>query len=61
MKYVNSKKEPSLLGFIEYEDELVNVEKMVDNMNQDLVDSGFDTYQYKTIRRGDKLYIERDI
>ena len=56
---INSKKEPTLLGKMENIEDLFKVSKMVDNMNQDLIDSGFDQYQYITVQRGKKLYIER--
>ena len=59
MKLVQDKDNPDLVGIIESSDDILVVKKMVENLNKDLVDSGFDQYQYKSVRRGNKLYIER--
>lgn len=59
MKLVQDKDNPDLVGIIESSDDILTVKRMVDNLNKDLVDSGYDQYQYKSIRRGNKLYIER--
>jgi|TARA_R110000868_G_scaffold299343_1_gene559643 hypothetical protein len=59
MKLINSDKEPTLLGVMNSDNDYKFVDQIVYNMNKDLVDSGFDQYQYKTIKRGNKLYIER--
>jgi hypothetical protein len=57
-----SEKEPQLIGTFRNspEDivELRNVEKMVNSLNQDLIDSGFEKYQYQLVRKGRKAYIE---
>lgn len=57
-----SEKEPQLIGTFRNspEDivELQNVKKMVQSLNKDLVDSGFEQYQYHLIRKGRKAYIE---
>jgi len=57
-----SEKEPQLIGTFRNspEDivELRNVEKMVSSLNQDLIDSGFEKYQYQLVRKGRKAYIE---
>ena len=57
-----SEKEPQLIGTFRNspEDivELQNVEKMVNSLNQDLIDSGFEKYQYQLVRKGQKAYIE---
>lgn len=58
MELVNDKDDPDLLGFVN-KDEFVDVIKMVENMNKDLIDSGFDQYQYKAEKRGRKAYIRR--
>jgi len=57
MILVNDNNEPDLLGIIESKDDFVHVSKMVDGINKDLVDSGFDQYQYKAERKGKKAYI----
>ena len=57
-----SEKEPQLIGTFRNspEDivELRNVEKMLGSLNQDLIDSGFEKYQYQLVRKGRKAYIE---
>lgn len=58
--FVNSAKEPQLIGMFKDNDpELKSVQRMVDGLNKDLVDSGFDRYQYQVVRRGTKTYIEQ--
>lgn len=58
--FITSEKEPQLIGvFKENDPELQSVIKMVDSLNRDLVDSGFDQYQYQVVRRGAKTYIEQ--
>lgn len=59
MKLVNDKNDPELVGIITEVDDIESTVRIVNNLNQDLVDSGFDQYQYQTVRRGDKIYIER--
>jgi hypothetical protein len=59
MKLVNDKNDPELVGIITEVDDIESTIRIVNNLNQDLVDSGFDQYQYQTVRRGDKIYIER--
>lgn len=59
MKLVNDINDPELVGIITEADDIESTMRIVDNLNQDLVDSGFDQYQYQTVRRGNKIYIER--
>ena len=59
MKLVNDKDNPELVGIITEVDDMSDTIKMVDLLNQDLIDSGFDQYQYQTVRRGNKIFIER--
>lgn len=59
MKLVQDKDNPDLVGIIESSNDILVVKRMVENLNKDLIDSGFDQYQYKSVRRGNKLYIER--
>ncbi|MDC0308728.1 hypothetical protein OAL25_00540 [bacterium] len=56
---MKDKNNPGLIGIIESPDDVTNVKKMIDNLNQDLIDSGFEQYQYEYIRRGNKIFIER--
>lgn len=58
MIYVNDEKEPTLIGILQSEDDIAVISNQVNRMNHHLVDSGFDQYQYHTVRRGNKLYIE---
>ena len=59
MKLVNDANNPELVGIITEVDDVESTIRIVNNLNQDLVDSGFDQYQYQTVRRGNKIYIER--
>jgi hypothetical protein len=62
MAYVNNEKEPELLFIIECEEdekEVTKIASMVENMNNDLVDSGFSLYQYVTEIIGKKVYVRR--
>lgn len=59
VKLVNDINDPELVGIITEADDIESTMRIVDNLNQDLVDSGFDQYQYQTVRRGNKIYIER--
>ena len=59
MKLVNDKDNPGLIGIIDSPKDITELQTMVNNLNKDLIDSGFDKYQYEFIRRGNKAYIER--
>jgi len=59
MKLINDKNDPDLVGTIETKEDFIHIAKIVENMNQDLIDSGFEKYQYKAERRGRKAYIRR--
>lgn len=59
MRLINDKDDPDLLGIIENKEDFIHISKIVENMNKDLVDSGFDQYQYKAEKRGQKAYIVR--
>lgn len=59
MKIINDEKNPSLLGVLEPGDHIDEYEKWVSNLNQDLVDSGYNQYEYKVVKKKDKLYIDR--
>ena len=59
MKLVNDASKPALVGIITEVDDYESTMKIVENLNQDLKDSGFDRYQYKTVKRGQNIYIER--
>ena len=57
-----SDKEPQLIGNFSKEPEdikqLQNVMNMISSLNKDLIDSGFEQYQYQLIRKGKKAYVE---
>lgn len=61
MGYMNSEKEPQLVGIFGTDelDEVESIQRMVNKLNQDLIDSGFERYQYQLKRDGDKTYIEQ--
>jgi len=59
MRLVEDKDNPGLVGIIESPEDINDVKKMIDNLNKDLIDSGFEQYQYEYIRRGNKIFIER--
>jgi hypothetical protein len=59
MKLINDTANPQLLGIVETDQDIIDTQKMVNALNRDLVDSGFDKYQYQAVRRGNKLYIEQ--
>tara|TARA_Y100000356_G_C10993978_1_gene149813 strand:- start:126 stop:308 length:183 start_codon:yes stop_codon:yes gene_type:complete len=60
MKCINDDKEPTLVGLIENPEDIKWVNKVVENLNQDLRDSGFDQYNFSVKKEGEKLYIEKD-
>ena len=59
MKYINDNKNPSLLGVLEPGDRIDEYENLVNSLNQDLKDSGYDEYKYKVTKRKNKIYIDR--
>lgn len=59
MVYVNSDKEPELV-FVGTDDlEISKIQKWVQKLNADLIDSGFEQYQYDIEVQADKAYIKR--
>ena len=59
MGYVNSEKEPTLVYIGEDEAELMKIARMVQKLNADLVDSGFEQYKFDLEVQGDKAYVKR--
>ena len=57
MILITDKNDPDLVGILDTPDEFSTIRLQVEKMNQDLVDSGFDKYQYKAEKRGMKAYI----
>lgn len=58
MILINDKKDPQLVAVSEDRNDFEQIRNQVENMNRALVDSGFDQYQYRAVKRGKKLYIE---
>lgn len=59
MGYVTSEKEPDLVYVGNDESELDKIKRWVNNLNRDLVDSGFDQYKYDLEIVNDKAYVKR--
>jgi len=59
MKLVNDKHEQELVGIITEVDDVESTIRIVNSLNKDLMDSGFDQYQYQTVRQGNKIYVKR--
>jgi len=59
MGYVNSDKEPELVFVGNDDQELNQIARMVEKLNADLVDSGFDQYKFDLEVKGEKAYIKR--
>ena len=57
MKLINDKEDPDLLAILDSAEEFSEIRSQVEKMNQDLIDSGFNQYQYKAEKRGNKAYI----
>ena len=57
MKLVNNPNNPTLLGTKATKKDLLEVTRMVANLNKDLVDSGYEQYQAKVEKSNDELYI----
>lgn len=58
MLLINDVNDPTLVGIIEDKVDMVELRTMVNNLNQDLRDSGYEQYQYKAMRKGKKAYIK---
>ena len=62
MGYVNNTKDPELVFKIDSESEkqeIENIRGMVENMNNQLNDSGYEAYQYNLVLVGNKAYIRK--
>ena len=59
MKIINDEKNPSLLGVLEPGDRIDEYEKQVNNLNQDLKDSGYDQYEYRVLQKRNRIYIDK--
>ena len=62
MGYVNNTKDPELVFKIDNDNEkleIFNIRRMVENMNNQLMDSGYENYQYNLELIGNKAYIRK--
>ena len=57
MKLVNNPNNPTLLGTKATKKDLLEVTRMVANLNKDLVDSGYEQYQARVEKSNDSIYI----
>ena len=57
MKLENNPNNPTLLGTKATKKDLLEVTRMVANLNKDLVDSGYEQYQAKVEKSNDSIYI----
>lgn len=58
MKLVNNNKDPELLGVDCSEDDWREISQIVASLNQDLIDSGYERYQAKALKKKDSIYIK---
>lgn len=59
MKLINDGTDPELVALLDNKHELATIEGWVDHLNKDLIDSGYEQYNYKTEVRGKKAYIRK--
>ena len=57
MKLENNPNNPTLLGTKATKKDLLEVTRMVNNLNRDLIDSGYEQYQARVEKSNDELYI----
>ena len=57
MKLENNPNNPTLLGTKATKKDLLEVARMVENLNRDLIDSGYEQYQARVEKSNDELYI----
>lgn len=57
MILINDDKDPDLIGLLDSAEEFSMLKSQVNRLNQDLVDSGFEKYQYQAIKKGNRAYI----
>jgi hypothetical protein len=57
MILVNDKNNPDLIGILDSAEEFSMIKNQVQKMNKDLIDSGFEQYQYKAVKKGKRAYI----
>lgn len=57
MKLENNPNNPTLLGTKATKKDLLEVTRMVANLNKDLIDSGYEQYQARVEKSNDSIYI----
>ena len=57
MKLENNPNNPTLLGTKATKKDLLEVARMVENLNRDLIDSGYEQYQARVEKSNDAIYI----
>ena len=57
MKLVNNPSNPTLLGTKATKKDLLELARMVENLNRDLIDSGYEQYQARVEKSNDAIYI----
>lgn len=58
MKLVSNNKDPDLLGVDCSEEDWKQISQIVASLNQDLIDSGYERYQAKALKKEDSIYIK---
>lgn len=58
MKLVNSEREPELLGVECSEEDWKQISQIVANLNQDLIDSGYERYQARVEMQDNSIFIK---
>lgn len=59
MQLVNDSKDPQLVAIVDRQEDVDALQRQVSNINQWLVDSGFDQYQFAVVKKGKRAYIEQ--
>lgn len=59
MGFINDEKEPELVYVGDNDKELEQIKRWVNNLNRDLVDSGFEQYKFDLEVDGPKAYVKR--
>ena len=57
---MTNKSDPELVGVVETKQDLLDVRKQVRCLNQDLLDSGFNQYQFGVKTIGKKVYVVQE-
>jgi hypothetical protein len=58
MKLVNNTKDPDLLGVECSDQDWQDINRIVNNINQDLIDSGYEQYQVRVELQDNSIYIK---